>query len=324
MAANPQIGAAPALVRVDADHAGQRLDNFLAAHFRKVPRARLYRSVRTGEVRVNKGRVRPDHRLCEGDLVRLPPLSAPAPAGAAVPGAELSRLLAQSVLFEDDYLLVLDKPSGLAVHGGSGRSLGLIEAMRVLRPHATGLELVHRLDRETSGCLILAKRRRALLGLHQALREGEVDKRYRTLLKGRWRGGGRRVDRALRRVSGREGERMVRLDDTGQVASTAFTPLRVGQRASFMEARPHTGRTHQIRVHACALQMPVAGDARYGDRAFNAELREQGLHRLFLHASSVRFQHPVGGERLEVHAPLPPALAAVLATLGLGAAESDR
>lgn len=322
MAAHPQIGSAPALVRVDAEHAGQRLDNFLAAHFRKVPRARLYRSVRTGEVRVNKGRVRPDHRLCEGDLVRLPPLCAPTAAPAAVPGDGLARLLAASVLFEDEYLLVLDKPSGLAVHGGSGRSFGLIEAMRALRPHAGALELVHRLDRETSGCLILAKRRRALLSLHEALREGEVDKRYRTLLKGRWRGGGRRVDRALRRVSGRTGERMVRLDAGGQEASTAFTPLCVGAHASFMEARPHTGRTHQIRVHACALEMPVAGDARYGDRAFNAQMREQGLQRLFLHASSLRFIHPVSGESLQVRAPLPPAQAAVLAASGLETRDS--
>lgn len=307
------------MVRVDAEHAGQRVDNFLAAHFRKVPKARLYRSVRTGEVRVNKGRVRPDHRLREGDLVRLPPLSAPAPSSAATPGEALAQRLVDSVLFEDDYLLVLDKPSGLAVHGGSGRSLGLIEAMRALRPHADSLELVHRLDRETSGCLILAKRRRALLALHEALREGQVDKRYRTLLRGRWRGGGRRVDRSLRRVSGRGGERMVRLDATGQDASTAFTPLSVGDLASFMEARPHTGRTHQIRVHACALDMPVAGDPRYGDRSFNAQMREQGLQRLFLHASSVRFTHPVSGQMLQVRSPLPPALAAVLAAVGLGA-----
>jgi 23S rRNA pseudouridine955/2504/2580 synthase len=323
MAAHVQIRSTPAVVTVDAEHAGQRLDNFLAQYFRKVPKARLYRSVRTGEVRVNKGRVRPQHRLCAGDLVRLPPLSSPASAAPGVPGEALSRLLVDSVLFEDEYLLVLDKPSGLAVHGGSGRSLGLIEAMRSLRPHADSLELVHRLDRETSGCLILAKRRRALLGLHEALREGQVDKRYRTLLRGRWRGGGRRVDRALRRVSGRTGERMVRLDAAGQDASTAFTPLSVGDLASFMEARPHTGRTHQIRVHACALDMPVAGDARYGDRGFNAQMREKGLQRLFLHASSVRFTHPVGGQSLQVRAPLPPVLAAVLEAIGLGAPGAD-
>lgn len=305
------------MVRVDAEHAGQRLDNFLAAHFRKVPKARLYRSVRTGEVRVNKGRVRPDHRLCEGDLVRLPPLNMPRPVEAVAPSELLSRRLLDSVLFEDDHLLVLDKPSGLAVHGGSGRSLGLIEAMRAIRPDARMLELVHRLDRETSGCLILAKRRQALVALHGALREGRVDKRYRALLKGRWRGGGRRVDHALQRVSGRTGERMVRPDAHGQQASTAFTPLSVNEHASYMEARPHTGRTHQIRVHAGALNMPLAGDPRYGDHDFNAWMRARGLQRLFLHASSLRFQHPVNGQPVRVLAPLPQPLAEVLVALGL-------
>jgi len=306
-------------VRVDAEHAGQRLDNFLAARFRQVPRSRLYRSLRSGEVRVNKGRARPDYRLAEGDLVRLPPLGTPARAVPASPGAALRALLAGAVLLEDDDLLVLDKPGGLAVHGGSGRSLGVIEALRALRPGCRFLELVHRLDRDTSGCLLIAKRRPALLELHRALREGEVDKRYRTLLMGRWRGGGRRVDgRLLRRGSGRHGERMVRVDDAGRAASTAFTPLAVSAQASYMEARPRTGRTHQIRVHASSLGMPVAGDPRYGDRGFNAELRAgHGLARLFLHAVSLRFVHPVRGEPVTVRAPLPAELGRVLASLGL-------
>ena len=280
---SPSQPATVRTVRVDAEHAGQRLDNFLAAQFRNVPRARLYRSVRTGEVRVNKGRVRQDYRLEEGDVVRLPPLGGARPAAPdGAPSPALGDTLRRAVLFEDDDLLVIDKPSGLAVHGGSGRSLGLIEAMRALRPRQGFLELVHRLDRETSGCLLLAKRRRALVSLHEALREGRVDKRYRTLLRGRWRGGGRRVDRALER--GRGADRRVRVDAGGRESSTAFTPLAVCDRASFMEARPHTGRTHQIRVHAAALGMPVAGDERYGDRAFNASLKSLGLRRLFLHA----------------------------------------
>ncbi len=304
-------------VRVDAEHAGQRLDNFLAARFRRVPRARLYRSVRTGEVRVNRGRVRQDYRLQEGDLVRLPPLDQTPPAAVPDPGGGLARTLAAAVLFEDEHLLVVDKPSGLAVHGGSGRSLGLIEALRALRPGERFLELVHRLDRETSGCLVLARRRAALVALHAALRDGTVDKRYRTLLAGRWRGGGRRVDLSLERGSGRGGERTVRVAAQGRDASTAFTPLARSELASYMEARPHTGRTHQIRVHAASLGMPVAGDARYGDRAFNAQMRRHGLTRLFLHASAIRFVHPAGGGTVRVVAPLPAPLRAVLDAIGL-------
>jgi 23S rRNA pseudouridine955/2504/2580 synthase len=308
------------IVQVDAEHEGQRLDNFLAARFRQVPRARLYRSVRTGEVRVNKGRVRQDYRLREGDLVRLPPLSRPAPTAPASPGQPLRDTLAGAVLLEDDHLLVVNKPSGLAVHGGSGRAFGLIEAMRALRPDTRFLELVHRLDRETSGCLLLAKRRSALVALHAELREGSMDKRYRTLLAGRWRGGGRRIDRALRRTSGRRGERTMLVDASGRQSSTAFTPLSVGDAASFMEAHPHTGRTHQIRVHAASLGMPVAGDDRYGDRDFNAEMKSRhGLSRLFLHASSLRFVHPGNGQILTLRAPLPADLEAVLASLGLPA-----
>jgi len=267
--------------------------------------------------------VRQDYRLNEGDLVRLPPLEGVRPPAAdGAPSQALGDALRTAVLFEDDDLLVLNKPSGLAVHGGSGRSLGLIEAMRALRPRQGFLELAHRLDRETSGCLVLAKRRRALLSLHEALREGRVDKRYRTLLRGRWRGGGRRVDRALER--GRGADRRVRVDAAGRESSTAFTPLAVCATASLMEARPHTGRTHQIRVHATAIDMPVAGDERYGDRAFNASLRALGLRRLFLHAASLRFEHPLAAGRIEVQAPLPDELAAVLAALDLALPEKRR
>jgi 23S rRNA pseudouridine955/2504/2580 synthase len=322
--ATPGTPAGARTVRVDAEHAGQRLDNFLAARFRDVPRARLYRSVRTGEVRVNKGRARQDYRLNEGDLVRLPPLSGSRPPAEAVPSPALARRLRGAVLYEDDGLLALDKPSGLAVHGGSGRAFGVIEALRALRPRQPFLELVHRLDRETSGCLLIAKRRRALVALHEALREGRVDKRYRTLLAGRWRGGGRRVDRALARGTGRDGGRMMRVTRAGRAASTAFTPLAVSDCASLMEARPHTGRTHQIRVHAAALGMPVAGDERYGEREFNAAMRGHGLRRLFLHAASLCFVHPLTGEALTLSAPLPQDLSRVLAALGLEESRSPR
>ena len=318
MATPPQSSGSVRVVRVEAEQAGQRLDNFLAACFRQVPKARLYRSVRSGEVRVNKGRVRQHYRLREGDLVRLPPLRTPPAGTPASPSAGLRTVLLEAVLMEDQHLLILNKPSGLAVHGGSGQSLGLIEAMRDMRPDLRYLELVHRLDRETSGCLILAKRRSSLVALHEALREGGIDKRYRTLLKGRWRGGGRRIDRALSRHSGRHGERTVRVDRAGRDSSTAFTPLAAGDHASYMEARPHTGRTHQIRVHAAALDMPVAGDDRYGDREFNALMRTQhGLKRLFLHASSLRFSHPNQSSQVEIRAPLPAELEQVVRALGL-------
>ena len=235
----------------------------------------------------------------------------------ALPGADLTRVLNDAVLFEDEQLLILNKPSGLAVHGGSGLSVGLIEAMRVIRPQQKFLELVHRLDRETSGVLMLAKRRTALVELHRALRDSEVDKRYVCLLKGQWRGGGRRVDHALRRSSGRNGERMMLVDLAGQNASTAFTPISTGATASLMYARPHTGRTHQIRVHAAAVHMPIAGDDRYGDREFNRALRKNGLGRLFLHARSLKFKHPISAQTLHVQAPLPSDLAGVAQQLGL-------
>lgn len=312
------------IVCIDAEHDGQRLDNYLLACFRHVPKGRVYRSVRNGEVRVNKGRARQGYRLRAGDMVRLPPLSQNISAAQdALPGTELTRVLNNAVLFEDEQLLILNKPSGLAVHGGSGQVVGLIEAMRAIRPQQKFLDLVHRLDRDTSGVLILAKRRAALVELHRCLRDGEVDKRYLCLLKGQWRGGGRRVDHALRRSSGRNGERMMLVDASGQPSSTAFTPISTSNTASLMCARPHTGRTHQIRVHAAAVRMPIAGDDRYGDREFNRELRKTGLSRLFLHARSLKFKHPITAQTLRVQAPLPDALARVAEQLGLALPQTD-
>ena len=313
-----QPSASVRMVRINTDQAGQRVDNFLMAVFRDVPRARIYRGLRSGEVRVNKGRVKQTYRLREGDELRLPPwqqrLVRPQ---TRKPDSGLARRLTAAVLFEDDAMLVINKPSGLAVHGGSGQSLGLIETLRALYPAQTGLELVHRLDRGTSGCLMLAKRRRALLALHEALRMGQVDKRYRLLVQGEWRGGGRRVDLPLQRNVLRSGERIVRVQASGQSAHTAFTPLATQPRASLLEARPVTGRTHQIRVHAASLGMPLAGDERYGDRTFNNELRALGLKRLFLHAWRLRLQHPLSGVPLEIVAPLPGELARICAALGI-------
>ncbi len=305
------------IVEIDAEHAGQRVDNYLMACFRDIPKARIYRGLRSGEVRVNKGRIKQTYRLREGDALRLPPWRHQVQQTPSTPSLSLEKLLESAVIFEDDALMVINKPSGLAVHGGSGQSLGLIEALRSLHPHEKFLELVHRLDRGTSGCLILAKRRRALVALHEAFRSGHVDKRYRLVVQGEWRGGGRRIELPLQRNVLRSGERVVRVQAGGQESQTAFTPLKTSARASFMEARPLTGRTHQIRVHAASLDMPVAGDERYGNREFNQYLRSLGLKRLFLHASRLRFSHPLSAQAIEIKAPLPDELARVTKALGL-------
>lgn len=213
--------------------------------------------------------------------------------------------------------MVLDKPSGVAVHGGSGRSHGVIEALRAARGAHQYLELVHRLDRETSGCLIVAKRRPVLTALHRAFRQHRVRKRYLVLVKGRWSGGPREVDARLTRSVLRSGERVVGVDAAGKAGRTRFVPVSVGPLASLLEALPHTGRTHQIRVHAASLGHPVAGDGKYGERVFNRRMRDLGLRRLFLHAAGLAFENPGDGTPLRIEAPLPAELAATLAELGL-------
>jgi 23S rRNA pseudouridine955/2504/2580 synthase len=301
------------VVEIGTDEAGQRIDNFLMARLKGVPKSRVYRILRRGEVRVNRGRVQAAYRLQAGDAVRIPPLRV-AEAPGPVTGSSLPGRLASAVLYEDDALLVLDKPSGVAAHGGSGITLGAIEALRAARPEAPFLELVHRLDRETSGCLMVAKKRSVLRELHAQLRAHAIDKRYLLLVAGRWRGGGRRVDLALARDQMRGGERVVRVAADGQPASTAFTPLEHFAQATLMQARPLTGRTHQIRVHAAALGHPIAGDAKYGDAEFDRTMRGLGLRRLYLHAAELRLELP-GGVPLRVEAPLPDALEQVLAEL---------
>ena len=316
---------APRELIVDEHHAGQRIDNFLMARLKGLPRTRIYRILRRGEVRVNRGRIRQHYRLKPGDVVRIPPLRL-APGGAPVgpPAGGLMERIEACILFEDPGLIVLDKPSGVAVHGGSGRSHGVIEALRASRGTRGYLELVHRLDRETSGCLLIAKRRRVLTALHAAFRDGRVAKRYVALVEGRWRDGPREVETGLKRNVLRSGERVVRVDAAGKAGRTRFAPLAVGSAASLVEARPFTGRTHQIRVHAASVGHAVAGDTKYGDRDFNRRMRERGLRRLFLHAASLAFENPLDGERLAVEAPLPPELARVAADLGLGTASETR
>ena len=296
--------------------AGQRLDNFLLRVMKGVPRSHIYKILRSGEVRVNKGRARPYYHLAEGDVLRLPPVRVAEPGDPALLPAYLQSQLEAAVLYEDTHLLVLDKPSGLAVHGGSGLSWGIIEALRQLRPDARELELVHRLDRDTSGCLILSKKRSALRALHEALREGLMEKRYLALAAGDWQGKARAVRLALRKNTLQSGERMVRVDPVeGKAAHTRFLPLERFRGAVLLQADLDTGRTHQIRVHLQAIGHSVAGDEKYGDAIFNQRLRILGLQRLFLHAALVAFRHPQDGRPMRIEAPLPADLQAVLTQL---------
>jgi 23S rRNA pseudouridine955/2504/2580 synthase len=322
--AEPQEGATRQGVRqveVDSEAAGTRLDQFLMRLLPSVPRSRIFRIVRKGEVRVNGRRAGPERRLQERDTVRVPPVrleAEPAPgAPARVPHRVLD-LVRDSIIGEDDRLLVLNKPAGVAVHGGSGLSFGVIEALRALRPKEE-LELVHRLDRETSGCLLVARRRSALRTLHELIREGQVEKRYLALLKGHWNLGHTRIEVPLRTDLRVGGERTVKAHASGKNAVSEFRPIQwFGKRATLVEVGLHTGRTHQIRVHSAHSGNPVAGDEKYGDEAFNAEMREAGLERMFLHAHSVSFDWPAGmkGGAFSASAPLPADLAGVIDALG--------
>ncbi len=294
-------------VRAGAGAEGQRLDNFLLRELSGVPRSRVYRLLRRGEVRVNGKRKQADYRLAADDEVRLPPVR-DRPAGEAEPRRVPDPLLASvrgAIVHEDPRILVLDKPAGLAVHGGSGLSFGVIEVLRALRPDEP-LELAHRLDRDTSGCLLVARTRAALRSLHALLREGAVEKHYVTLVAGRWRLGRKTIDAPVLTNTRQGGERVVRVHQAGKIAVSVFDPVtHYRDIATKMDVAIRTGRTHQIRVHASFAGHPVAGDEKYGDREFNARLRSLGLRRMFLHASSVSFRWPDGGAEFRVEAPLP-------------------
>ncbi len=302
-------------ITIDSGNADQRIDNFLIARLKGVPKSRIYRILRKGEVRVNKSRVKPGYRLRHGDQVRIPPLrlaSTPTPASAAHP---LSRRLLDAILYRDDALLIIDKPAGVAVHGGSGISHGVIEQLRAALPQEHFLELAHRLDRDTSGCLVIARRRSALRILHEQLRGSGVEKRYLALLRGEWQGGQRVVDVPLRKNQLSSGERMVRVDPQGKRATSIFRPLAGSSQATLVEIRLPTGRTHQIRVHAAHLGHPVAGDAKYGDSEFNRQLRSLGLNRLFLHAAAIAFRLSPQDVPTRASAPLPDELRDLLRRL---------
>ena len=284
---------------VGEEGVAQRIDNFLLRHLKGVPKSHVYRVLRSGEVRVNSGRVKPEYRLREGDRIRVPPVrvSARKPPSA--------KPLGLPVVFEDPALIVVDKPSGVAVHGGSGVSFGVIESLRAERPQAKFLELVHRLDRDTSGLLMIAKKRSALVELHRMLRQGEVDKRYLAVVKGAWAGQGRDIRASLHKYVTGQGERRVTVREDGQSAVTKVKPLKVTDSASVLELRLLTGRTHQIRVHLAHEGHPVLGDDKYGDFELNRALAKEGVRRLFLHASALSLRHPLSKEPLKFESRLP-------------------
>ena len=288
--------------RISEDSENQRIDNYLAKVLKGVPKSHIYRILRSGEVRVNSKRVRPTYRLQVGDKLRIPPVRTARPTRQGT--ASRSNLLLE-VLFEDDGLLAINKPSGVAVHGGSGVSSGIVELLRMRDPKPRFLELVHRLDRETSGVLLLAKKRSALTRLHQMLRTGEIEKRYLVLVKGRWLNQKQIVKLPLNKYVTAFGERRVAVKTGGQAAHTLFFLRRNWQEFSLLEAELKTGRTHQIRAHLAHLGFPVLGDAKYGDFALNRELAKRGLNRMFLHACKLVVKHPVSGAILQLEAPLP-------------------
>lgn len=300
---------------VEADYQEQRIDNYLLAQLKGVPKSLVYRILRKGEVRVNKKRVKPEYKLKTGDVIRIPPVRVA--EDNPLPSANLDQVqaLKHHILYEDSILLVINKPAGLAVHGGSGLQFGLIESLRALRPEAKHLELVHRLDRDTSGCLLIAKRRSALRSLHEQLRDKTMDKFYLALVRGQWQSHVRKITAPLLKNTLKSGERIVRVDSAGKPSETKFRIVQKYAQATLVEASPVTGRTHQIRVHTLHAGHPIAGDPKYGDGEFDQSMRELGLERLFLHAHRVSFKHPQTGLPVTVEAPMDEDLQQVLKRL---------
>jgi len=300
----PSATAQARMLTVSDEEAGQRIDNFLLRICKGVPKSHIYRVLRSGEVRVNKGRIDQTYRLIEGDIVRIPPIRLAEKAANEVPGAEFK------ILFEDNHLLVIDKPAGVAVHGGSGVSYGVIEQLRASRPDAKFLELVHRLDRDTSGVLMLAKKRSALTNLHEQIRDGEPDKRYLVLVHGDWQNARQHIKLPLHKYTTPEGERRVRVQSEGMPSHTVFNLIRRYGEFALLEAELKTGRTHQIRVHLASSGFPILGDDKYGDFALNRNLQKADgertvLKRMFLHAYQLSFVHPDTGKTMTLKAPLP-------------------
>lgn len=305
-------------LEISAEQAGQRIDNFLHTYFHHVPRSVVYRILRGGEVRVNKGRVKPTYRLQAGDSVRIPPVKDAESPPPATPSSRALEQLRAAILYEDKGLIVLNKPAGMAVHGGSGVNYGVIEGLRAIYPTAPFLELVHRLDRDTSGCLMIAKKSSLLRRLHEQLRldkTGGIQKQYLALVKGRWSPKCKEINAPLLKNTLSSGERMVRISQDGKEAISRFNIEQTFSNATLVRVEPVTGRTHQIRVHSLSVQHPVAGDEKYGDAAFNQQMAALGLKRLFLHSEKLIINLPDCELFLTVEAELPPELAGVLPKL---------
>lgn len=312
VASNP---AQVQLVEITENDAGQRIDNYLFKHCKGVPKSHIYRILRSGEVRVNKGRVDQTYRLSTGDIIRIPPVKTAERPEKHIPQGHFD------ILFEDEHLLIINKPAGIAVHGGSGVAFGVIEQLRASRPDLKFLELIHRLDRETSGVLLIAKKRSALTRMHAQMREGDMDKRYKTLVQGKWANQRQHVKLPLFKYLTPDGERRVRVQADGSASHTVFNVLERFDDFTLLEAELKTGRTHQIRVHVAASGHVIAGDDKYGDFELNRQLQKSGdgkspLKRMFLHAHQITFTHPHSGETLTITAPLPPDCATYLESLG--------
>ncbi|PWW09980.1 MULTISPECIES: 23S rRNA pseudouridine(955/2504/2580) synthase RluC [Mangrovibacter] len=293
------------IVAISDEEAGQRIDNFLRTQLKGVPKSMIYRILRKGEVRVNKKRIKPEYKLVDGDEVRIPPVRvAEREEDAVSPHLQKVAALTDAILYEDDHILILNKPSGTAVHGGSGLSFGVIEGLRALRPEARFLELVHRLDRDTSGVLLVAKKRSALRSLHEQLRDKGMQKDYLALVRGQWQSHVKVVQAPLLKNILKSGERMVKVSSEGKPSETRFKVEERFGFATLVRCSPVTGRTHQIRVHTLHAGHPIAFDDRYGDREFDSQLNGSGLGRLFLHAAALRFTHPATGETIRIEAPL--------------------
>lgn len=303
------------MLEIGEANAAQRIDNFLISFLKGVPKSRIYRMIRTGEVRVNRGRARAEYRLKTGDLVRVPPLRIAKPSTTTIPAALVENRLGNRILYEDRDLIAIDKPFGIAVHGGTGLSFGLIEGLRELRKEERFFELVHRLDRDTSGCLLIAKKRSALRSLHELLRSDRVRKSYTALVKGVLPEKKMTVDQPLRKSVRRSGEWMAEISSDGKPSRTDFIRKSRYLESTLVEVIPKTGRTHQIRVHAASLGFPIAGDERYGDADYNRRVRTLGLKRMFLHASSLEFEHPGTRKQIRIDAPLDETLLAFLEQL---------
>ncbi len=302
-------------VTITEEEAGQRIDNYLLRVCKGVPKSHVYRILRSGEVRVNKGRIDQLYRLAQGDVVRIPPIRLAEKQENHVPAAEFA------IIFEDSHLLVIDKPAGVAVHGGSGVSFGVIEQLRASRPDAKFLELVHRLDRETSGLLLLAKKRSALTSLHEQMRDGLTDKRYLTMVAGDWKNARQHIKLALHKYSTADGERRVTVSPDGMPSHTIFSLRKKFEGFALLEAELKTGRTHQIRVHLSSSGFPILGDDKYGDFALNKALQKAtetrgALKRMFLHAHQITFTHPESGKNMTLNAPLAAECERFLVSLG--------